>query len=175
MNTINPINNISFNARYLDMKHMEQLPPKISEAIYKNASIDEFIQAGKPKTLLGKIIDLFCKDKFIKVYYNIEKSVDDEIEDPLTKKMKKHFPKDPHAQKESVDIVYGCGNHIEKIATLNASQEGEFRKPGVIPKPGEHPLYKEPAVKAIDILVEKIKNFKMPEKHSDRNFTVYFV
>ena len=56
-NTISPINNVSFNSRYLNIIRPESFPLKVHDAIYKSTSIENFLKEGAPKTLWEKFID----------------------------------------------------------------------------------------------------------------------
>lgn len=144
MNTINPINNVSFNSRYLNLELMDKLPPRISEAIYKSEAVDNFLKAGKPKTLVDKIIDFFRKDEIIDIFHIVNKGES----------------YDRYEQKESLSFYIKKGKCIEKTATLFAEQEGILRQDGSIPKPGEDPIFKAPLETAEDKLIKQIEKIK---------------
>ena len=141
-NTINNVSNISFNARYLNLKQLENVPPRISEAILKNEAIDKFLKEGKPKTLWEKFIDLFKKDQMLDVYHN-------------TATEAKH--PDPYAKDEFVYFGFGDSCYKDKSFTIRTSQNGIKREAGSIPKPGEHYLYKPPVKTSEDKLIEEIE------------------
>ena len=87
---INPINNtsnISFNSRYLQINEPEKFPKKIYDAIYKSDGIEAFLKAGKPKSLIGKILDFFKADEILDVYYNNQHRM---VTFEFGKKNKKH-------------------------------------------------------------------------------------
>ena len=155
-NTINNLNNISFNARYVNFVNKENMPGKVYDAILKNDAIDEFIAKGKPKTILGKIIDLFRKDESLDISYSISKSIDLL---PDGRSMVEHLT-DPYNKKVEVLFKFNKRNGDELIFPLSAEQSGIRRKQGSIPKPGEHHAYKPPLETAEDMLVKKINEMK---------------
>ena len=145
-NRIDGFNNVCFKARYLNVLEPEKFPKKVYEAIYKNDSIDEFLRSGKPKTLWGKFVDLFRKDEFLDVYYDI-------IKDSRY---------DTFQSAETVHFVFRKGKAALKFYTCpTAYQEGVRRPAGSIPKPGENLYYKEPKEYAED------KNAKFIEELTD--------
>lgn len=141
-NTINNISNTSFNSRYIDVKKLDKLPPQIKEAVLKSPAMDEFIKAGKPKTLWGKFVDLFKKDEVLEIFHNVKK----EQNNP-----------DIYAQDEL--LIFSL-KPDEYCLILPQSQKGIMRKGGSIPKLNEHPLFKKPEVTATDKLVKDIENIK---------------
>jgi len=141
-NTINSVNNISFNARYIDMKKLDKLPPQIKEAILKSPAMDEFIKAGNPKTLWGKFVDLFKKDEVLEIFHCVKK----ERKNP-----------DIYAQDEL--LIFSL-KPKEYCLIMPQSQKGIMRKSGSIPKPNEHPLFTKPEVTATEKLVKDIENIK---------------
>lgn len=149
MNTINNVNNVSFNSRYMNIKQLEDVPPRISEAILKNEAIDKFLKAGKPKTFWGKIIDFFKKDQILDVFHNTSKEA---------------LNPDPYAQDEFVYLAFGDKIYKGKSFTIRASQNGVKREAGSVPKPGEHYLYKPPIKTSEDKLIEEIEKIDDFEK-----------
>ena len=141
-NTINSVSNISFNARYIDMKKLDKLPPQIKEAILKSPAMDEFIKAGNPKTLWGKFVDLFKKDEVLEIFHSVKK----ERNNP-----------DIYAQDEL--LIFSL-KPDEYSFVIPKSQKGIMRKSGSIPKPNENPLFKKPEVTATEKLVNEIGNIK---------------
>ena len=155
MNTINPIDNAaSFRGRYLNLDQMEKLPPKIYDAILQNPSIDSFLKEGKPKTFIGKIIDLFRKDEMVDVRY-----VETKVKLP-----KKVIPPeramDPYSKACNITFVYRQRNGSVKRAPMSTEQQGIVRQSGSIPKPNEHYKYKPPVMTAEEELAEEIRNIK---------------
>jgi hypothetical protein len=145
MNTINPVeNNITFNSRYLNVNKMENLPPRIYDAVLKNQAIDEYIKAGEPKTLLGKIINLFRSDEAITVTHDIIKT-----------QTRKKF-----SFGEILYFYLEKKGKRPKIGELLAWQTGEMRKPGSVPKIGENPLFKAPANTAENQLIQQLEKLK---------------
>jgi len=146
-NTINNINNVSFNARCINVYTLEKLPPRISQAILKNPAIDEFIKAGQPKTIWGKIVDLFKKDEILDVYHRV---------------IKDSKSRDRYAQDEILNFAFCKGEDKERFFEIRVSQEGVLRKSGSVAKPNEDYLYKAPDITATEQLarnIEEIKNF----------------
>ena len=142
MNTINPVNNVSFGGRYLNLNKMENLPTNVYQAILKNQSIDTFLKEGKPKTLIAKILDMFRKDEMIEADY---------FESELT---------DSYAKTCKLTFVYRKRDGSFKIAPLSTEQQGIRRQSGSIPKPNEHYLYKPPFITAEEKLAKEIENIK---------------
>ena len=150
-NTINGINNITFNARYVEFRKSEKIPEKIKDAIYKSNAVDEFINAGKPKTIWEKLVSLFKKDEALEVTY-IETIV------PLPKK---HIPKellhDPYAKACNLLFLFKGKDGFYKQFPISSEQVGIRRQAGSVPKLGEHHTYKPPIETAEDKLVKKIE------------------
>ena len=143
-NTINAMNNISFNARYLRLtSKTAEFPQKISDAIYKNDAIDEFLKAGQPKTFWEKIKDMFRKDEFLNISY----------EETRNSKI------DIYAKSESIIFSFG-----DKRYPLRADQKGIKREFGSIPKRGENLYFKAPAETSTDKLVKLIEELKNLDK-----------
>ena len=143
-NTINNVNNVAFNSRYINVDYLEKVPPRIKEAILKSPAIDEFVAAGKPKTLFGKILVFFKKDEVIEVTHNVRK----ECNNP-----------DIYAQDEFVIFSLRPSN---RSFSLHEFQKGVARKAGSVPKLGEHPRLKQPEITSTEKLaraIEKIKDF----------------
>ena len=141
--SVNSTNNISFSARYLRINNQEAIPQRICDAIYKSDAIDEFLKAGKPKTILGKIKDFFRKNEFLEVYYGHQNL----------------SSYDPYAIKETVlfNLTKGKTNRQWSIIEL---QEGIKREFGNIAKSGENPIYKAPKETATDKIVKSIEKIK---------------
>ena len=154
-NSINSVNNVPFKSRYLNIVNRDEMPQIISDAIYKNDAIDKFIHSGKPKTLLGKIIDLFIKDKALDVRYVVSK-----IKISDSKQSKRNLidrMRDPYQKVVSLIFEYNQRSDIKKIYELSAEQSGIKRSAGSIPKPGEHYAYKMPVESAEEKLAKKIE------------------
>ena len=152
MNTINPINSVSFNSRFLNTQKAEKLPKEISDAIYKNASIDEFLKEGKPKTLWEKFADLFKRDEILDVKYR----------ETLVKDSSGKIKKDPFSKVCYLTFRLIKSNGTVKYAHVSTEQEGIRRQAGSIPKPNEHHLFKPPvetAEQKIAKIIENIKDF----------------
>lgn len=145
MNTINSVDNLSFSGRYLSIEHMEKIPPRISEAIYKSPAIDEFLRAGKPKTLWGKFIDLFKEDEMLDVYHTITKFAGNP---------------DSHAQKETLSFEFDRKNYPKRTFKIRHFQKGILRQSGSIPKPNEDKLFKKPLVTSEDKIIKSIEEIK---------------
>lgn len=143
-NRINNSGSVSFNARYLKFVKKEQIPKPIVEAITKNGIIDEFIKAGKPKTLWGKFKDLFNKNEILDVRYEV--------------RQKNQY--DPYSKKESILFSFGKGKNRTRFTAIKASQEGIRRQEGEIPKIGESPFYKAPKETSTEKIVKQIENIK---------------
>lgn len=141
-NTIN-CNYVSFNSRSLRIKHPDEFPVKVYAAIYKSDSIEQFLSAGRPKTLWGKIIDLFKRNEKLDIYYG--KEATSEI--------------DPYAKKEWVNFVFN-----KKIFPVRAEQKGIKRKQGSIPKMGEHHTYLPPMETSTEKLIKQIEDIKDLDK-----------
>lgn len=145
MNTINPVNNVSFNSRYISVKSLDKLPPRIKEAILKNDAIDKFIKAGEPKTFMEKVINFFTRDEglYIRHYTTPNAHVID-----------------PYSHAEVVYFSFGKDAYNSKIGELRAEQKGWLRPVGSIPKPGENSIFIKPKTTAEDKLVQMIENIK---------------
>lgn len=143
-NTINAMDNISFNARYLRLtSKTAEFPQKISDAIYKNDAIDEFLKAGQPKTFWEKLKDLFRKDEFLNIFYET----------------KNNSSIDTYAKSESITFSFR-----DKRYPLRASQEGIKRNFGSIPKKGGNLYYKAPTETSTDKLVKLIEELENLDK-----------
>ena len=138
-NTINSVNNLTFNSRYLRLNG--EIPERISDAIYKNSSIEEFINSGKPKTLWEKFVNIFKKDEFVDVYYGTRKTNANDI----------------YERTEFVTFKYKKGT---QPAYFEEKQKGMRRPAGIIRKPGEDPVFKPPMVTATEKLANAISNIK---------------
>lgn len=148
-NTINAMNNISFNARYLRLtSKTAEFPQKISDAIYKNDAIDEFLKAGRPKTFWGKIKDFFSKEECLDITYEVEKT----------------SKTDPFARNESILFSFPKKKGGERYLFFETSQKGIKREFGTIPKEGENPFYKEPYKTATDVLAANIEGIENLDK-----------
>jgi len=153
-NTINSINNVSFNSRYLKIVNPEKFPKRLYDAIYKCDAIDEFIQAGKPKTLLGKIADLLKKSKPLEIRYEISK-----IKNCESNQVKEKL-QDPYQQVESIIFEYDKKFNSKRTFPLTAEQSGIKRRPGSIPKPNEHYRFIPPVETSESKLEKQIENLK---------------
>lgn len=145
MNTINPVNNVSFNSRFISVKSLDKLPPRIKEAILKNDAIDEFIKAGEPKTFMQKIINFFTKDEGLYVrHYKVQNQ---------------HLI-DPYSHQEILSFSFGKNIQNSKIGELRAEQKGWLRSAGSVPKPGENSIFTPPKATAEDKLIQLIERIK---------------
>lgn len=148
-NTINQINNVSFNARYLKIHQPDKIPQKIHDAIYKNDAIEEFLKAGKPKTIWGKILDLFKKDKPLNIKYT----------ETIVALPKKVIPTERLNDKYSkaCNLKFQFGN---KKGFISTEQQGLKRQAGSVPKPNEDYRYKPPIETAEDKMVKELDSLK---------------
>ena len=159
-NTVNSISNTSFNARYLRIKNPEQIPQNVRDAIYKSDAIDKFLMAGKPKTIWGKIIDIFRKNEFLDINYEVSK-----IKFPVDCKSSKYNSsicdrlRDPY-QKVTTLIFKVTKGIKERKFELYTEQCGVKRQAGSVPKKGEHYLYKPPLMKSEEELAKKVEELK---------------
>ena len=144
-NTINCCRyNSTFSSRYLNIHNSEKIPQKILDAIYKNDSIEEFLNAGKPKTLLGKFMNLFRKNEFLDVYYDSQK------EENI----------DPYSIKATVHFFFGKNGKTKRFLPLDAFQFGVNRLDHSIPRDGEDVFYKKPLETVEDKLARQIDEIK---------------
>jgi len=145
-NTINAYsnNNVSFNSRYLQINKQEEIPQRICDAIYKSDAVEKFLAEGKPKTLLGKFLDLFKRNEILNVSYE-------------TKKISKF---DPYAIKETIIFTLEKGRFQKLFRPLDAIQTGIRRQMGCIPKEGEHLVFKAPAETSTERLAKQIEDIK---------------
>lgn len=142
-NSISPVSNLNFTSRYLRID--SKVPQAISDALYKSEAVDEFLKAGKPKTIFGKIIDIFRSPDILDVYYAVKKTSETDI----------------HAQKEMLHFAFGKDKIKQRSFNLSAEQKGIRRPFGNVPKLGEHHSYKAPKVTATEKLAqlaEKLQN-----------------
>ena len=153
-NTIDNVNNISFNSRYLNVKSLEKLPPRISDAILKNEAIDEFIKAGQPKRFIGKVLDLFKWNEKIDVVLETAK-IPFPVEHPVLEKLQ-----DPYQKVETLIFKLTKRSIVRKTGKLSAEQSGIKRQAGSIPKPNEHYEYKPPIISAEDKLVAQVMGIR---------------
>ena len=163
-NTVNNISNPSFNARYLRIKNPERIPQNILDAIYKSDAIDNFLIAGKPKTIWGKIIDIFRTNEFLDINYEVSK-----IKFPVDCESSKYNSlaartiydrlRDPY-QKVTTLIFKVTKGIKERKFELYTEQCGVKRQAGSVPKKGEHYLYKPPLMKSEEELAKKVQELK---------------
>lgn len=156
-NTINNVNSVSFNARYLNIVRPERIPEEIRNAIFKSDAVDEFITAGKPKTILGKFIDLFRKDEPLNVKYIVSKIKIDETQNRISLLERL---KDPYQKVESIIFEYNQRNGVIRTCELSTEQSGTKRSFGSIPKRNENYAYKPPIETADDKMVRQIEKLK---------------
>lgn len=164
MNTINASsNNLCFQSRYLNVENPERIPKQIYYAIYQNDDIEAFLYAAKPKTLIGKFLDLFKADEELSVKYLINKDI-------YGNDIPSFRPTDPFCKVNSVVLTLSrkCKNQIiKKSMEVRAKQEGVKRAPGVIPMPGEHKVYKAPVVTMEDKLASRIMNVRLSDLYAN--------
>lgn len=151
---VNNTSNVAFHSRCLKIVNPEKFPQRLYDAIYKADAIDEFIQAGKPKTIIGKIADMFKKVKTLEVRYEISK-----IKDCENNQVKEKL-RDPHQQVESIIFEYDKKFNSKRTFRLTAEQSGTKRRPGSIPKPNEHYRYIPPIETAESKLEKQIENLR---------------
>ena len=154
-NTINNFNSTVFGARYLCVKDgANKIPEKVYDAIYKSDAVDKFITAGRPRTLWGRIVDIFKKDEMLSVSY-AESVV------PLPQKdIPKDKLNDPYAKTCNLLFTFHKRNGAVRKLPLSAQQEGIKRQAGSVPRPGEHHMYKPPFESAEEKLVKQIEGLK---------------
>ena len=157
-NTINGYSNISFGSRYLQVKQPNAFPKNVYNAIYKSDGIEEFLNAGKPKTLWGKFKALFQKNEILEVYYGKGKMSEHNFR-AQKEQQEKISEYDPYALKEWVNFIFKKGD-TRKFFNIEEFQTGIRRKAGSIPKPGENHTFKKPLVTAEDKLVKSIEDIK---------------
>ena len=152
--TINKTDSTTFEARYLKILNADKMPKKITEAIYKNSSIDKFIKDGKPKTLWDKLIDLFKKDEVLEVSYTESAYLFP------NRVMPKVLLNDPYTKTCNLSFNFHKRNGFIKQLSLTSLQVGIERQSGSIPKKGEHYAYKPPLITAETKLIKEIDGIK---------------
>lgn len=154
-NSINSLSSVSFNSRYLNIKNPEDMPRQIYDTIYKSDAVDKFLKAGKPKTFIDKILNLFRRDEILNIEYvtlNGENTAKEGKQ-----KIQKENLNDPY--KKICNLIFKFRNHgKEEQFVLSGSQEGIRRQAGSIPRPGEDYRYRPPQRTAEDKLLELVKN-----------------
>lgn len=147
-NTISQYRSPVFTSRYIDGRKLNNLPPKIREAVCKSDTVENFIAEGKPKNLLEWFIDLFKKGEELQIDYVL-------LDNEKIKNLSMEKGDIYHAV---ADVVFSLkkGADTVKRFTLPAIQNGIKRKPGSVPKPNEHYAYKPPTETVEDILAKKI-------------------
>jgi len=143
-NTINNVSNVNFNSRYLRINDAKEMPARIYETLQQNSALTTFIDAGKPKTMFQKFLDLFKKDEFLDVYYlKCENS-----------------KSDPYDITEILNFTFGKNKGNKRFFQIKKSQVGMERQQGSIPKPGEHYKYKPPIKTSENQIIEEIQKIE---------------
>ena len=152
-NTIQPYSaNMAFDARYIKFNNEEKIPKKVYEAILKNDAIEDFLNEGKQKTLMGKLLDLFKRDDVLFVDYEANSF-----------SKFKEVKKDPYMRRDKLIFSFGKEKSAmvdRKTCQITGFQQGIKRQPGSIPKPGEHYAYKPPVQTAEDSIAEQVNDIK---------------
>ncbi len=151
--TINNVNNLSFSARYLRIQNEENFPVKLLDSIYKSDAVDEFIKAGKPKTIWENFVNIFKKNEYLDVIHEVSK-IKFPVDYPIADRLR-----DPYQKVESLIFKFNK-NGKERRFEVSAEQRGIKRKQGSIPKQGEDFAYRPPLMRAEDELVKKVEELK---------------